>query len=127
MNLISASRSRVTGSITNAGPMDAHVDEMHLSVLSGDHEIGKMVMPAMDLKGGAANFDVESDFQITNATAFKSFQPNMINKSSFQWRIVGDSKVKSMGTTLEGIKFDKTVDIKGTFQLIHFIHSTIFA
>ncbi|KAI8071000.1 hypothetical protein BC940DRAFT_365659 [Gongronella butleri] len=107
---------QMKGSITNAGPMKATIAfPGPLSVRFQGKQIGTATMPDITtVAGQGAQFDVPSNFVITDGAAMENFAAYMINNPGFEWEIYSDNvAVTALGFTFTGIKMDKFVTIKG--------------
>ncbi|CAO3620361.1 unnamed protein product [Cunninghamella echinulata] len=107
---------QMKGSITNTGPMDATISfPSPLTVRWGGKTIGTATMPPVQAIGGrGAQFDVPSNFVITDQKAMEEFAAYMINNQEFIWEISTDNvNVNALGFTFTNIKMQKFVTIKG--------------
>ncbi|KAI9304512.1 hypothetical protein BJ944DRAFT_266728, partial [Cunninghamella echinulata] len=107
---------QMKGSITNTGPMDATISFPDpLTVRWGGKTIGTATMPPVQAVGGqGAQFDVPSNFVITDQKAMEEFAAYMINNENFVWEISTDNvNVNALGFTFTNIKMQKFVTIKG--------------
>ncbi|KAI9304283.1 hypothetical protein BJ944DRAFT_153106, partial [Cunninghamella echinulata] len=108
---------QMKGSIKNTGPMDATIEfPTPLTVQWQGKTIGTASMPALKASAakGGADFDVPSQFTITDIKAMEEFAIFMINSPEFEWAISSnDVSVTALGFTFKGIKLNKAVKIKG--------------
>ncbi|KAI8070949.1 hypothetical protein BC940DRAFT_345179 [Gongronella butleri] len=107
---------QMKGSITKTGPMDAAISfPSPLSVRFQGKEIGLASMPTVQAAAGqGAQFDVPSNFQITDGEGMQNFASYMINNEEFVWEIVSsDVSVNALGFTFTNISMNKFVTIKG--------------
>ncbi|ORX55671.1 hypothetical protein DM01DRAFT_1335066 [Hesseltinella vesiculosa] len=107
---------QMKGSITKAGPMNAQISfPGPLSVRFQGKEIGTATMPTINsLADQGAQFDVPSNFVITDGQGMQNFAAYMINNPSFEWEIYSPSvSVTALGFTFTNISMDKIVTIKG--------------
>ncbi|ORX55704.1 hypothetical protein DM01DRAFT_1321012, partial [Hesseltinella vesiculosa] len=107
---------QMKGSILKTGPMDATISfPTPLSVRFQGKEIGTASMPPVNaVADQGAQFDVPSNFVITDAQGMENFAAYMINNEEFVWEIVSnDVSVTALGFTFTNISMDKFVTIKG--------------
>ncbi|KAI9306100.1 hypothetical protein BJ944DRAFT_178845 [Cunninghamella echinulata] len=107
---------QMKGAITNTGPMDATIAfPTPLTIRWGGKVIGTATMPPVQaIADQGAQFDVKSNFVITDQDAMKDFATYMINNEEFIWDIVSnDVAVTALGFTFTGIKMEQFVTIKG--------------
>ncbi|CAO3620373.1 unnamed protein product [Cunninghamella echinulata] len=107
---------QMKGSITNTGPMDATISFPDpLTVRWGGKTIGTATMPPVQAIGGrGAQFDVPSNFVITDQKDMEEFAAYMINNQEFIWEISTDNvNVNALGFTFTNIKMQKFVTLKG--------------
>ncbi|ORX61810.1 hypothetical protein DM01DRAFT_1365756 [Hesseltinella vesiculosa] len=107
---------QMVGSITNTGPMDATIAfPSPLTIRWQGKQIGTATMPAVQaLADKGAQFNVPSNFIITDGNAMQEFTSYMINNEEFIWEIVStDVAVTALGFTFNNISMDKFVTIKG--------------
>eukprot|EP00158_Paraphelidium_tribonemae_P008097 Partr_v1_DN28473_c1_g1_i1_m41846 putative Protein of unknown function (DUF3712) len=103
----------IQGRISQAGPVSASTHPMELTISHEGHEIGAMVMPAIDLKFGAADLDVSSEFKIIDKEAFTAFSRKLMTDKEFTWHIVGKTDLTAFGLTLKALNFDKSITLAG--------------
>ncbi|ORZ08637.1 hypothetical protein BCR42DRAFT_335337 [Absidia repens] len=107
---------QMKGSITKTGPMAATINfPTPLTIRWQGKTLGTATMPAIQaIADKGANFDVPSNFVITDQSAMQEFATYMINKEDFIWDIVSnDVSVTALGFTFTGIKMEKFVTLKG--------------
>ncbi|KAI8332382.1 hypothetical protein BC941DRAFT_516864 [Chlamydoabsidia padenii] len=107
---------QMKGSITKSGPMDATISfPSPLTVRWQGKTLGTATMPDIQaLADKGAQFDVPSNFIITDQQAMQDFAAYMINNEQFVWDIVAtDVSVTALGFTFTGVKMEKFVTIKG--------------
>ncbi|CAO3592898.1 unnamed protein product [Absidia cylindrospora] len=107
---------QMKGSITKTGPMAATINfPSPLTIRWQGKTLGTATMPAIQaVADKGANFDVPSNFVITDQSAMQEFAAYMINKEDFVWDIVSnDVSVTALGFTFTGIKMEKFVTLKG--------------
>ncbi|CAO3627231.1 unnamed protein product [Cunninghamella blakesleeana] len=107
---------QMKGSITKTGPMDASIAfPTPLTVRWGGKQIGTATMPAIQaIADQGAQFDVPSNFVITDQKAMEEFAAYLINNEEFIWEISTDNvAVTALGFTFTNIKMQKFVTIKG--------------
>ncbi|CAO3592899.1 unnamed protein product [Absidia cylindrospora] len=107
---------QMKGSITKTGPMAATINfPSPLTIRWQGKTLGTATMPAIQaVADKGANFDVPSNFVITDQSAMQEFATYMINKEEFVWDIVSnDVAVTALGFTFTGIKMEKFVTLKG--------------
>ncbi|CAO3610280.1 unnamed protein product [Cunninghamella blakesleeana] len=108
---------QMKGSIKNTGPMDATIEfPTPLSVQWQNKNIGSASMPAIKASAeqGGADFNVPSQFTISDQGSMQEFASFMINQPEFVWNISSnDVSVTALGFTFKGIKLSKSVTLKG--------------
>ncbi|CAO3627218.1 unnamed protein product [Cunninghamella blakesleeana] len=107
---------QMKGSITKTGPMDASISfPSPLTVRWGGKTLGTATMPTIQAAAGqGAQFDVPSNFVITDQKAMEEFAAYMISNEEFIWEISTDNvAVTALGFTFKNIKMQKFVTIKG--------------
>ncbi|CAO3631253.1 unnamed protein product [Cunninghamella blakesleeana] len=107
---------QMKGSITKTGPMDATIAfPTPLTIRWGGKVLGTATMPAIQaMADQGAQFDVPSNFIITDQNAMQEFAAYMINNKEFIWEILTDDvSVTALGFTFTKIKMQKFVTIKG--------------
>lgn len=107
---------QMSGSITNAGPMDAEISfPVPLTIYWQGRELGKVAMATIQSKANVgANFNVPGDFSITDQTTMGDFAGFMINNDEFQWEITTSGvAVTALGYTFTNISMNKFVTLKG--------------
>jgi hypothetical protein len=107
---------QMKGSITKSGPMDATISfPTPLTIRWQGKTLGTATMPPVNaIADQGAQFDVPSNFVITDQAAMEQFAAYMINNDEFVWDIVtNDVSVTALGFTFTGIKMEKFVTLKG--------------
>ncbi|KAI8343892.1 hypothetical protein BC941DRAFT_342149 [Chlamydoabsidia padenii] len=107
---------QMKGSITKSGPMDATISfPTPLTIRWQGKTLGTATMPPIQaVADQGAQFDVPSNFVITDQEAMEHFAAFMINNDEFTWDIVtNDVSVSALGFTFTGIKMEKFVTLKG--------------
>ncbi|KAI8096238.1 uncharacterized protein BX664DRAFT_323438 [Halteromyces radiatus] len=107
---------QMKGSITKTGPMDATISfPTPLTIRWQGKTLGTATMPPVQaIADQGAQFDVPSNFVITDQDAMQAFAAYMINNEEFVWDIVSnDVSVTALGFTFTGIKMEKFVTLKG--------------
>ncbi|CAO3627243.1 unnamed protein product [Cunninghamella blakesleeana] len=107
---------QMKGSITKTGPMDADISfPTPLTVRWGGKQIGTATMPTVKaIAGQGAQFDVPSNFVVTDQKAMEEFAAYLINNEEFIWEIISeDVSVNALGFTFTKIKMQKFVTLKG--------------
>lgn len=113
LNLVFFCRTKVTGSISNAGPFNAETSPMLVSILYLGSVIGEMEMPSIQLQMGNADFEIESNFKIVNQVEYQSFLPTLLKSESFTWQLQGKTNLTALSFHFNELNFEKSVDIKG--------------
>jgi hypothetical protein len=106
---------QMTGMITDTGPLDAEIEiKDKIRLYYGDAELGRMAMEPMVAKAGVgATLDVSSIFELTDKEAFGDFAKVMLRAEEFTWTMKGEARVRALGITLDGIKLEKDITLKG--------------
>ena len=106
----------MSGSITNAGPMDAQISfPSPLTIAWEGRVLGTVHMATIDSKADVgAQFNVPGDFSVTDQDAMGEFAAYMINNPDFQWNIYTDAvNVNALGLTFTNVKMNKFVTLAG--------------
>jgi len=85
--------TRLSGSITNAGPVDAEISfETGLTISWSDRPLGNIAMPDIKIIGRiGAHFDVEANFEIADVDHLTEFTKVLLTQESFDWVISGEN------------------------------------
>ncbi|KAL1915516.1 uncharacterized protein VTP21DRAFT_6640 [Calcarisporiella thermophila] len=111
-------KTRLVGSLTNAGPLDAKIEfAAPIEIKWNGRVIAKITqMPALltkaDIQGG--NFDVVATAEVVDAEGLEKFSEELIHKEGFTWDLsCGNLAVTALGFTFTGITMTKQVSLKG--------------
>ncbi|KAI3644846.1 hypothetical protein MP228_011010 [Amoeboaphelidium protococcarum] len=106
--------AQVRGRISNAGPINAKTSPMNVTIQYEGYDLGWMEMPAINLKMGAADIEMESRMTLSNKTAFVQCNADLMKRESFTWRLMGLTDVSVMDMiSLSQLTFDKSVALQG--------------
>ncbi|KZT27986.1 hypothetical protein NEOLEDRAFT_1129882 [Neolentinus lepideus HHB14362 ss-1] len=109
--------TKLTGSITNAGPFDANIAfGSGLTVFWAGKSLGSIKMPDVKLKGDVgAQLDLETTFDVVDVDHLANFTAALLTEESFEWDITGENlTVSAIGINVSGINLtSKTVTLKG--------------
>ncbi|RKP10331.1 hypothetical protein THASP1DRAFT_21943 [Thamnocephalis sphaerospora] len=106
---------KMAGMVTDTGPLDAQIDiKDKVKLYYKGTELGQMAMEPMFAKAGkGAVIDSAPVFEVTNKEGFGDFAKVMIGAEDFTWTMKGEARVKAFGITLDGIKLEKDLTLKG--------------
>lgn len=106
---------QMAGMVTDTGPVDAQIEiKDKVRLYYEGVELGRMKMDPLITKAGVgATIDSSLTFEITNKEGFGDFAKVMMQKSEFKWFIKGEARARAMGITLDGIKLEKEITLKG--------------
>lgn len=103
-----------SGTVSNAGAFDADIETVKpISIYWKDLLLGEMNMPVISARGGSATLESSSPVKVMNETTFGEFSRTMMTQSEFEWRLVSQVRVKSLGMTFENLEFDKVIKMRG--------------
>ncbi|KAI9598377.1 hypothetical protein BDF19DRAFT_411078 [Syncephalis fuscata] len=106
---------QMAGMVTDTGPFDAQIEiKDKVRLYYEGVELGRMAMDPLVTKAGVgATIDSSLTFEVTNKEGFGDFAKVMMRKSEFTWSIKGEARARAMGITLDGIKLEKDITLKG--------------
>ncbi|KAI8054090.1 hypothetical protein BDF22DRAFT_768949 [Syncephalis plumigaleata] len=106
---------QMAGMVTDTGPFDAQIElKDKVRLYYEGVELGRMKMDPLVTKAGVgATIDSSLTFEVTNKEGFGDFAKVMMQKSEFKWSIKGEARARAMGITLDGIKLEKEITLKG--------------
>ncbi|KAI8979283.1 hypothetical protein BDF20DRAFT_1000640 [Mycotypha africana] len=108
---------QMSGSIANAGPMDATISfPSPLTIAWEGKTLGTVSMATINSKADVgATFTVEGSFTVANGDDMAAFSAYLINNESFEWEITtNDVSVSALGYTFTGVSLHKYVTLKGS-------------
>ncbi|EPQ57376.1 hypothetical protein GLOTRDRAFT_120580 [Gloeophyllum trabeum ATCC 11539] len=109
--------TKLSGSITNAGPFDANiVFGSGLTVSWSGKPLGSMKMPDVKLTGNVgAQLDLDATFEVADVDHLSDFTKVLLTEESFDWEIAGENlTVSAIGIDVPGINLTaKKVTLKG--------------
>ncbi|RKP23914.1 hypothetical protein SYNPS1DRAFT_30320 [Syncephalis pseudoplumigaleata] len=106
---------QMAGMVTDTGPFDAQIEiKDKVRLYYEGVELGRMKMDPLVTKAGVgATIDSSLTFEVTNKEGFGDFAKIMMRKDEFTWSIKGEARARAMGITLDGIKLEKDITLKG--------------
>ncbi|WFD32817.1 hypothetical protein MSPP1_003868 [Malassezia sp. CBS 17886] len=113
-------RTRLRGSITNAGPFDATITFPEGLQLAWDGRVlGQIAMPPTQLKADeGAQLDLLADFAVADVGALTAFTKFLVTQPSFVWSISGRNlEVAAIGIKVPGLAINKNVILTGMNNL----------
>ncbi|WFD34248.1 hypothetical protein MCUN1_001085 [Malassezia cuniculi] len=113
-------RTRMKGSITNAGPFNAVIKFPNgLQVSWNGKVLGQIAMPDITLKADVgATLDLEAQFAVSNVDDLTEFTKFMVTNPSFVWTIDAENaSVSAIGITVSGVSMSKNVILTGMNNL----------
>ncbi|TFK54041.1 hypothetical protein OE88DRAFT_1732763 [Heliocybe sulcata] len=109
--------TRLTGSITNAGPFDANIAfGSGLTISWAGKALGSIKMPDVKLTGDVgAQLNLDATFEVADVDHLTNFTTVLLTEESFEWEIAGENlTVSAIGIDVAGINLtSKTVTLKG--------------
>ncbi|THH12496.1 hypothetical protein EW146_g7640 [Bondarzewia mesenterica] len=115
--------TKLTGSITQAGPFDALISfGSGLTISWSGQALGSIKMPDVNVTGGVgAQFTIDSTFNVADVDHLTDFTRVLLTEDSFDWEISGENltvtvlaSVSALGIEVSGISLpSKKVTLKG--------------
>ncbi|KAI0049858.1 hypothetical protein FA95DRAFT_1604022 [Auriscalpium vulgare] len=109
--------TKLSGSITQAGPFDAAISFGQGLVISwSGAPLGSLKMPDINITGDVgAQFEVDGAFSVADVDHLTEFTKVLLTEESFDWVITGENlSVSALGISVSGISLpEKKVTLKG--------------
>ncbi|KAH7041802.1 hypothetical protein BKA57DRAFT_398731, partial [Linnemannia elongata] len=103
----------MVGDMDKTGPFHADISFPGTVTVSWNNKVlGTTVIPGTSTaSGGHGALNLQSSFQISDATAFSEFSAYMLNAETFVWHLSGKLNVKALGHTVKDLDLDKDITV----------------
>ncbi|KAF9544599.1 hypothetical protein EC957_011814 [Mortierella hygrophila] len=103
----------MVGEMDHTGPFHADISFPGIVTVSwNDRILGTTVIPGTSTaSGGHGALNLQSSFQITNASAFTEFSSYILNAETFVWHLEGKLNVKALSHTVKNLNLNKDITV----------------